>query len=95
MAFGISPDTLALRPSTVLQDIIQKKQLAQREREAATNERLALKRIAQREKETAEQSRQFEISQASRGALTDHQKWLQDNWGQMTEAQKAAEARKA
>lgn len=95
MAFGISSDTLSLRPSTVLQDIIQKKQLAQREKEAVASTRLAEKRIALSEAAQAEQSRQFEISQAGRGALTEHQKWLQDNWGKLTPTQQAEEARKA
>ena len=65
MAFGISPDTLALRPSTVLQNIIQEKQLAAREKERATSERLALKRISQTGAAAAEQARQFGVSQES------------------------------
>jgi len=93
MAFGISPDVLALSPSTVLQNIIQKKQLVARERERATEERLALKRIAAQEASAAEQTRQFEVSQAGRGEMTDYQKWLQENWGKLTPQQQAQEAR--
>jgi len=93
--FGIDPTAMALTPSTVLQNIIQKKQLAARERERATQEKLALKRIAAQEAAAAEQTRQFEISQAGRGALSEHQKWLQENWGKLTPQQQAEEARKA
>ena len=92
--FGISPDKLALSPSSVLQNIIQEKQLAARERERATSERLALKRIAQQEQAAKEQTRQFNVSQDSRGDMSDYQTWLKDNWGKMTPQQQAAEARK-
>ena len=95
--FGISPDKLALSPSTVLQNIIQEKQLAARERERSTSERLALKRIALTEASQAEQARQFEVG---RTEMTPYQKEVTSKWGQMTEAQKiqakiniAAEAR--